>query len=607
MHKKRVWAKIYKNNKLSTTAPFLWDNKYVTNNSTKFVASNTLTAEAWVYIRHDCVKTQQPLMSVWHLTDSWLQNWLVLLELVNSIDNEYRIVFHGGGGSPAYTGSFIKKAQWHHIAVTFQTGVGVKFYVNGAQTQTIVNRTNPLTPNITTFDIGRINGANSVYAELCVIQEVRVWSSVRTKQEIQENMYNYLSGSEPGLLGYYKLNEGSGILAVDSASFSPQNGLISSSTVWQNEYFCPLKSSVYAGTFIDFEYSNFTSSIYSGLGDLTLVIPRNFDNYNNDDAISNGNTIKVYVNVNQGTPNTNIYTGIIEEFTTVSGSDENVQIYCTGTVRALSNVYPSTEDILQYGMFNGIQASAAVLKVVDFFNINNSHFRIKADSSTVPTTTQIVLVIPVSNTYRELLDEITTQAGENFFWYLDGNDTLYFKQFSSTPNHVFVFKKHISEITFSKTIKHLVNSVFFWNGFKSSDPSFMARNYISHKSQTRYGVRSIREKDARITSSYTSGKRYHGIFNLKDKELNVFEFEVNDQYPIETIKPGDTCRIVNINSEIGIPSVMVILGVEYNINSVKLTIQDVKYYTSRRLDQMQRDKARTDFSENVKYNPQVLC
>jgi hypothetical protein len=53
------------------------------------------------------------------------------------------------------------------------------------------------------------------------IDEVRLWNTARTQAQIQASMYMTLTGNEPGLRGYWRLDEGSGVITADSA---PQSG-----------------------------------------------------------------------------------------------------------------------------------------------------------------------------------------------------------------------------------------------------------------------------------------------------------------------------------------------------------------------------------------------
>ena len=50
-----------------------------------------------------------------------------------------------------------------------------------------------------------------------LIDEVRIWNLPRTAQEIQGNMNVSLSGSEPGLVGYWQMNEGVGETIQDKS------------------------------------------------------------------------------------------------------------------------------------------------------------------------------------------------------------------------------------------------------------------------------------------------------------------------------------------------------------------------------------------------------
>jgi hypothetical protein len=58
-----------------------------------------------------------------------------------------------------------------------------------------------------------------------VIHEIRMWNLARTQAEIQSSMNVYLSGNEPGLIGYWKMNEGSGQI-INDLSTNQNNGVL---------------------------------------------------------------------------------------------------------------------------------------------------------------------------------------------------------------------------------------------------------------------------------------------------------------------------------------------------------------------------------------------
>jgi hypothetical protein len=63
------------------------------------------------------------------------------------------------------------------------------------------------------------------------IDEFRVWNVFRSAAEIKANMYTLMKGNEPGLVAYYKFDEGNGMTVADStgiasnvAKMTPWNG-----------------------------------------------------------------------------------------------------------------------------------------------------------------------------------------------------------------------------------------------------------------------------------------------------------------------------------------------------------------------------------------------
>ena len=49
------------------------------------------------------------------------------------------------------------------------------------------------------------------------LDEIRIWNVARSQGQIQSQMFFELNGSEPGLVGCWKLNEGFGTTAADNS------------------------------------------------------------------------------------------------------------------------------------------------------------------------------------------------------------------------------------------------------------------------------------------------------------------------------------------------------------------------------------------------------
>jgi len=103
--------------------------------------------------------------------------------------------------------------NWVHIAGVFD-GTNVSLLIGGVPVDTTA-----VSGTLDAFDlreIGRYQSSTSRHFD-GTMAEVRVWSVARTDTEIRENMHKRLTGTETGLVAYYRLDEGTGTTATDSA------------------------------------------------------------------------------------------------------------------------------------------------------------------------------------------------------------------------------------------------------------------------------------------------------------------------------------------------------------------------------------------------------
>ena len=63
------------------------------------------------------------------------------------------------------------------------------------------------------------------------IDELRVWNTARTQSNIQNNKDTCLMGIEIGLVGYWKMEDGSGTTLTDYSN-SSNNGTLTNGPTW---------------------------------------------------------------------------------------------------------------------------------------------------------------------------------------------------------------------------------------------------------------------------------------------------------------------------------------------------------------------------------------
>ncbi len=104
--------------------------------------------------------------------------------------------------------------NWIHVAGTYD-GSTIRLYVNGEQEGGDVTGTT-ISGNGADFTIGAQSNGSNRYTG--VVDEVRIWNVVRTQTDIRNNMCQKLSGSESGLIGYWRFDETSGDSYSDETS-----------------------------------------------------------------------------------------------------------------------------------------------------------------------------------------------------------------------------------------------------------------------------------------------------------------------------------------------------------------------------------------------------
>jgi hypothetical protein len=119
-----------------------------------------------------------------------------------------------GGNTFAVTNSRLVPRVWQHVAVVFDNGEA-RLYLDGlldsAQQGIHV-------PQATrqTLSLGRERSrTHNPKFYLGLMDEVRIWKVARTADEIANNMTVSLTGSEPGVVAYWPMNEGAGDTAFD--------------------------------------------------------------------------------------------------------------------------------------------------------------------------------------------------------------------------------------------------------------------------------------------------------------------------------------------------------------------------------------------------------
>ena len=229
----------------------------VAENST-FDNTGDFTYEVWVKPDNTCV-TQVGCMFV-NKESSWEYGLL-------SGELQYALTNSGGAWNWYGTGFYPRVNAWTHIALTVQRSTNtLRVYVNGNLFTTIVNSTT--VPSVgnnanSVFTIGgRSGNTNTTERFSGSMDEVRIYSNVRSQANIQSDMNTYgtAAGADTtGLTVYYDFNAGSGsTLANDAPGAAAGTTLTAAATpTWTD---VKTTTTTYASTLISFQRSYIVSS-----------------------------------------------------------------------------------------------------------------------------------------------------------------------------------------------------------------------------------------------------------------------------------------------------------------------------------------------------------
>jgi hypothetical protein len=147
-------------------------------------------------------------------------------------DGTLRYSYHPAGDESApvetfSSGAALEASEWAHIALIRDAEAGaLTWYINGEPANSASDIVEAAAPAVELALGGGPLGQLSGY-----LDEVRVWARPRGQCEIVDDMRHRLIGLEPGLLLYWRFDEGSGTLVHDQSD-NAQHGIVHGDAEW---------------------------------------------------------------------------------------------------------------------------------------------------------------------------------------------------------------------------------------------------------------------------------------------------------------------------------------------------------------------------------------
>ncbi len=215
------------------------------------LGTGAFTIEAWITIPPTATVNNPMILSKKGFTGPAREGFLFGLTDGGKVAMEMEGVYFrpgwGGNNGPSNTvkAADLRDGICHHIAWVREKG-GAADTVQAYQDGLLVRKTRQSAKNLDGNPCNLSVAENlwigwseddtvtaDKYQWFGEIKEVRIWNVTRTQDEIKDNANVHLTGNEPGLVAYWRLNENWGQTVYD-CSGNGNNGVMKNGPTWKN-------------------------------------------------------------------------------------------------------------------------------------------------------------------------------------------------------------------------------------------------------------------------------------------------------------------------------------------------------------------------------------
>jgi hypothetical protein len=316
----------------------------------------------------------------------------------------------------------------------------------------------------------------------------------------------------------------------------------------------------------------FSSKLSGGQGECILDLNLPIDDFGEGTTIAQMNIVRIYEC--DDTFNTSpvlVYTGFISKYSPFfSGTTEGVRVTLLGLVSLLSFAYYRTNGgtAADYTISGSGDPAAIMRLIIDNFTLRYPSL-VSYGANCIDVGTSISYQY-VDQKHYDALKKTFELSGGGRYWTIREDGTLHFKLKPATATHTFTIGKDLEAGEMPKSNEKVLNYLHLRYG---TGP--IVSNYQDAMSIAAYGSREKVDANSNINDGTTANSYGNGsIADGKDVKLEA-RLRVNSNYNIESIHPGDTCKVLNIKRGSTVFGAnMLITSVSYDANGVSLDLDN---------------------------------
>lgn len=325
----------------------------------------------------------------------------------------------------------------------------------------------------------------------------------------------------------------------------------------------------------------FTSYINSGLGDLTFKLPRSIASFDESVSIAQNNRVDVVCIDNEAPTGQVIYSGYISKYApSLDKGKEYIIVTCLGFITETERFMAEDASGNTTLNYTSDDPTDILKDILDKFTAAGGTADYAGSSAAATGTT----VSYEFNTYtvKEALDKLVELAPVGWYYFVDAENVVTFAGKDATANHTFVLDKDVETLIPEKSVENMCNKIYFTGGDVSGTPLY--KKYTRAGSISTYGLYAKKVVDGSVTIEATADIIADSLLDRGDAPEVRTTLVIRDSnaglggYDIESIKPGDTCKIIGFTSQDTSIWDLAVWDEDfwnYNLSEVSSTVQQI--------------------------------
>lgn len=237
--------------------------------------------------------------------------------------------------------------------------------------------------------------------------------------------------------------------------------------------------------------------------------------------------------------------------------------------------------------FNSQDPTAMLRSIIDAYRTRGG--KINYATGTTDLTGSLVSYEFNTATVYEGAKKCLELAPSDWYLYVDiATSTIYFKQTSTTPDHIFIKGRHINSLKLTASIENVKNLILFTGGDDGGGTNLFAQ-YKDENSIEKFGQRLERKTDNRVTLQKTAdaiGESYRDQ-NKNESYHTIIEI-MDDTYDTTLLNVGDTVSIRGFNN-FADNLILQIVRLERNSHKAKMMVGSLPVRLTPFVEQVRRD------------------